>query len=287
MKKALAVLVVILVATGSARAESAPVAPRKTLKICAPPYNLPMSNQDLAGYENKMAALFGTKLGLPVEYTWFPQRMGFIRNTLKNNETDDGSYKCDLVMGVVDNFELAATTRPYMHSTWAMVYVKGRGLDFIKTQNDLKDLTEAQKAALRIGIWDQGPATEWIYHLELMEHATPYTMLSGDPKEGPGHIIENELIPDKINLTFVWGPIAGYLAKQHKDSELVVIPLQNEFGIKFDFQIAMAVRQSDTAWKQQIDDLIAANQPRIDSILKDYGVPLLPLEPEKRKKDDD
>src|SRR5690606_20796314 len=125
------------------------------LKVCADPHNLPMSNQELAGYENKIAALFADKLGIPVRYTWFPQRIGFIRNTLRDNDTPDGEYKCDLVMGVIDNFELAATTRPYMRSSWAMVYVKGRGLDYIQSQDDLANLSQEQKEQLRIGIWDR------------------------------------------------------------------------------------------------------------------------------------
>ncbi len=260
---------------------------RSALKVCAPPYNLPMSDQDGTGYENKIAELFGKSLGLPVTYTWFPQRLGFVRATLKNNETEDGSYKCDLVMGVVDNFELAATTRPYMRSAWAMVYVKGRGLDFIKSQQDLKNLSAEQRQALRIGIWDQGPTTIFVHQLGLMENAVPYPIMSGDPKQGPGHIIESDLMSDKVNLTFSWGPIAGYLAKKMQGAELVVIPLQNEPGLKFDFQIAMATRHPDTAWRKQIDALIEKHQSQIDQILTDYGVPLLPLQPVSKVEDDD
>jgi mxaJ protein len=262
-------------------------APRAALKVCAPPYNLPMSDQDESGYENKIAQLFAKQLGLPLEYTWFPQRMGFVRATLKNNETEDGSYKCDLVMGVIDNFELAATTVPYFRSAWAMVYVKGRGLDFLQKQSDLATLTDEQKKLLKIGIWDQGPTTEWIYQLGLMENATPFPIMSGDPRQGPGHVIENDLVQDKVNLTFVWGPIAGYLAKKIKDHELVVIPLENEKGLKFDYQIAMAVRHPDTAWKKQVNGLIEKNRNEIERILDEYGVPRLALAPSKAVQDDD
>ena len=125
---------------------------RNALRVCAPPHNLPMSNEAEEGYENKIAELFAEKLGLPLEYTWFPQRIGFIRNTLRFNNTPDESYICDIVMGVIENFELAAPTRPYLHSAWAMVYIKGRGLDFIKSQDDIKNITEEQKAKLRIGV---------------------------------------------------------------------------------------------------------------------------------------
>ncbi len=268
-----------------ALAEDAP--PRTALKVCAPPYSLPMSDKDESGYENKIAQLFAKQLKLPLEYTWFPQRMGFIRGTLKSNETEDGSYKCDLVMGVIDNFELAATTQPYLRSAWSMVYIKGRGLDFIQTQADLKNLKPEQKQLLRIGIWDQGPTTEWIYQLGLIDNATPFPIMSGDARQGPGHIIENDLAQDKVNLTFVWGPIAGYLAKKTTAHELVVIPLQNEAGLKFDFQIAMAVRQADTAWKGEINALIRKNQSAIERILADYVVPQLALLPPKSKRKDD
>lgn len=270
-------------------------APRMALRVCAPPFNLPMSEKDGSGYENRMAELFGKQLDLPVQYTWFPQRMGFIRATLRNNETNDGSYKCDLVMGVVENFELAATTRPYMRSSWAMVYVKGRGLDFIKSQANLKQLSSAQKRKLRIGIWDQGPTTEWVYRLGLMEQSIPYPIMSGDVRQGPGHIIEEDLVKDEVNLTFAWGPIAGYIAKNMQDHELVVIPLENERGqadgqpweIRFDFQIAAAVRHGEDAWREQVDALIAKNQTTINEILAEYGVPLLPLKEKAARKDDD
>ncbi|MBI2798877.1 MAG: quinoprotein dehydrogenase-associated putative ABC transporter substrate-binding protein [Gammaproteobacteria bacterium] len=271
----------------SVSAAEPPSPPRTAFKVCAPPYSLPMSDKDESGYENKIAQLFAKDLGLPLQYTWFPQRMGFVRATLKNNETEDGSYKCDIVMGVVDNFDLAATTRPYLRSSWALVYFKGRGLDFIKSQDDLKHLTAAQKKLLRIGVWDQGPTTDWVYKLGLMDNATPFPIMSGDARQGPGHIIEEDLKQDKINLTFVWGPIGGYLAHKIKDAELIVIPLQKDQGVKFDFQIAMAVRHPDTAWKKQINDLIGKHQAKITSILDEYGVPQLELLPPKKKSTND
>ena len=251
-----------------------PPALRSVLKVCADPYNLPMSHKERLGYENKIAELFGRKLGLPVAYEWFPQRIGFIRNTLNNNETPDGSYKCDLVTGVIENFELAAPTRPYMHSSWAMVYVKGRGLDFIRSQEDLYDLAVDQKRKLRLGIWDRGPTTDWVFHIGLMEYATPYQSMAGDAKETPGKIIERELIQDKINIAFVWGPFAGYYAQQIDDHELIVIPMKNEPGLRFNFQISMAVRFGEDEWLEQVNSLIKNNQTEITRILRDYGVPL-------------
>ena len=273
-------LAMLLFAALAARADdqSANVtAARTVLKICADPYSLPSSNKALEGYENKIAALFGRKLALPVSYTWFPQRLGFLRNTLTSTDTPDGSYKCDLVLSVVEQLDMAATTRPYMRSAWAMVYVKGRGLDYLQSQEDLIDSTPAQRAALRIGMWDKGPATQWLAQNDLMDHATPYQSMSGDVNERPGDIIERDLVQDKINLTFVWGPIAGYYAQKIKTAEVRVIPLHNEPGLRFDFQIAMAVRFGEPSWHAQVEQLLNDNQHDIDAILRAYGVPLLPV----------
>ena len=288
MTRSLITTLIFMVSTGVAArgwADDGPV--RAALRVCADPYSLPTSDREKRGYENRIAELFAQKLGLPLEFEWFPQRIGFIRNTLRNNETDDGSYKCDLVMGVVENFELAATTRPYLHSAWAMVYVKGRGLDYLQDQDDLQNLTEEQKQALRIGIWDKGPATQLVYQADLMEQAIPFQSMSGDARENPGKIIERDLVEDKINLTFVWGPIAGYYAKQIRDHNIAVIPLRAEPGLRFDFQISMAVRHPDRAWRAQVNKLIEENQGAIDAILDDYGVPRLPLRISEDEDDDD
>ncbi len=250
---------------------------RDTLKVCADPYSLPSSNQERQGYENKIAELFAEKLGVPLEFTWFPQRIGFIRKTLRNDETPDESYKCDLVMGVVSNFELAATTKPYYRSTWAMVYVKGRGLDEIKSQEDLYNLSEESRQKLRIGLFDKSPAAELLFRHDLMDYMKPYQMMMGDARDYPGMILEKDLVDDVINLTFIWGPIAGYFAKKITDHELVVVPLHGEPGLKFDYRIAMAVRFGEKDWKDQVNQLIDENKDAIKAILDEYGVPQLEL----------
>lgn len=261
--------------SGKVIAAEFPQAQREALKVCADPFSLPSSNKESQGYENRIAELFAKDLGLPLQYEWFPQRIGFIRKTLKDNDTPDGSYKCDLVMGASENFELAATTKTYYRSAWTMVYVKGRGFDDVKSQDDLLALPPDRKQRLRIGLFDQSPAALWVAKHGLLEVSTPYQSMTGDARRYPGEIIEKDLVEDKINLTFVWGPIAGYFAKQIKTPEIVVIPMRSEPGIKFDFGIAMAVRFGEKAWRERVNEFIEQRSGDIRSILVDYGVPLM------------
>jgi mxaJ protein len=270
-----------LLGSGAVHAEEGP----DLFKVCAPPYTMPMSDLDGAGFENKIAELFASQLGQKTTFTWFPQRLGFIRATLKNNETDDGSYKCDFVMGVIENFELAATTRPYLRSSWAMVVRKGAGVDWLKSQSDLANLDDEKRQQLKLGIWDQGPTTDWVFKLGLIDNAVPIPMMAGDPKLSPADAVSRAFGADRVNVGFLWGPLAGWLAKKQPD--VLVIPLQNEGDIKFDFQIAMAVRHGDDKRLKLLNGLIEKNQAKIDAILAEYGVPTLPLQLDKKRKDDD
>ena len=255
----------------------APPGQDKVLRVCQDPNNLPLSNRALAGFENKIAALFAQQLGWKLEHTWFPQRMGFIRNTLRAKEDNSDHYKCDLVTGVAKGFDMAATTRPYYHSSYAIAYVKGKGLDRVRSLDDLLALDPAQRKKLRIGAFAGSPVTDWLLQNDLMDQVSWYQSQTGDAEQYPGEIIEKDLASGKIDVAFAWGPIAGYFARNAHGVPIVAVPLASTPGIKFDFEIAMAVRHSDKEFRQRIDQLIAANETQIRAILEGYGVPLLEL----------
>lgn len=250
-------------------------AERKVLRVCADPNNLPFSHRNREGFENKIAELFARELGWGLDYTWFPQRMGFVRNTLRARDPVTGSYKCDLIIGVPVGFELAATTRPYYRSTYAMVYVQGKSLDSVKTPEDLLKLEPARLKALKLGVFAQTPPVDWLLRNGLIDQAVPYQRMTGDPEDYPGEIIERDLVEGKIDVAFVWGPIAGYFAKRVNSPPLVVVPFKRDPQIKFDYAIAMGVRFGEREWKAQVEQLIEKNLPGIRAILRDYNVPLL------------
>lgn len=247
----------------------------KVLRVCQDPNNLPLSNRAQNGFENKIAALFAQQLGWKLEHAWFPQRMGFIRNTLRAKEEHADHYKCDLVTGVPKGFDMAATTRPYYRSSYAMAYVKGNGLDRVRSLDDIVALDAAQRSKLRIGAFAGSPVTEWLLENGLMEQVSWYQSQTGDADQYPGEVIEKDLAGGKIDIAFAWGPIAGYFARHARTAPIVAVPLTSKPGMKFDFEIAMAVRHSDKEFRQRIDGLIAANAAKIHAILDQYGVPLL------------
>jgi mxaJ protein len=267
-------------------AQSAAALEREAFRVCADPNNLPFSHKNQKGFENQLAELWADHLGLEVQYTWFPQRMGFVRNTLGSKD-ENNVYKCDVVMGVAEGFDQLMTTKPYYRSTYALVYVKGRELDDIRSGQDLLDLDSERKSALTIGAFDTTPGPAWLQRHDMLNQMKPYQAMSGDPEDYPGKVLEQALVKGEIDAAIIWGPIAGYFAKQAQDVEMVVIPLESEPGVQFDYAISAGVRRGDNEGKAQLEQLMDETDQQIQALLLSYNVPLLPPEVASAKRADD
>lgn len=249
-------------------------APRTALKVCSDPNSLPQSNEKGEGYENRIAQVLAKDLNLPLTYYWFPNRMNFVRNTLRYKlPTED--YPCDLIIGVPAEFDQVSVTKPYFRSTYAIVYRKGKGLDGVKTSDDLLALPPARLEGLRIGLYDKSPASLWLARHNLVDHGAPYGMMNADPDYFPGQDIERDLGSGKIGAAILWGPIAGNLLKRGKVPDLVLAPMKSDPGLPLDYAIAMGVRYGEPQWKKQVEDMIGRHQGDIKAILAEYRIPLV------------
>ena len=266
---ALAAVATVAMSSGAAAAE------RTAFKVCADPHYLPWSNEAGEGYENRIASLLAGALSLPVEYTWFPQRMGFIRNTLRARGPD-GEYKCDVVMGLPTGFELAITTEPYYHSTYALVYAKGRGLDDVRSAADLLALEPARRGKIRFGLAERNPGTIWLARHGLLDQIeVAYASQHGDPELHPGQLEQQDIVAGKIDATVMWGPIAGHFARSNPDVPIAVIPMASEPGVRMHFGISAGVRFGQKAQKEELQKLLDDHADAIEAILREHGVPLV------------
>ncbi|WP_235983341.1 substrate-binding domain-containing protein [Bradyrhizobium australiense] len=239
-----------------------------TLRVCADPNNLPFSNRAGEGFENKLAELVASSLGKNVSYTWWAQRRGFVRHTLKAGD-------CDLVMGVPAHYDLVETTQPYYRSTYVFVSQTARHLQ-------LDAIDDPQLRTFRIGvhlIGDGGnntPPAHALGQLGIVERVRGY-MVYGDYRERnpPARLIE-AVENGEIDVAAAWGPLAGYAAKQSR-VPLTVTPIvggERFAPQQFQFDIAMGVRKGDHALHDQLNDFITRNGAEINALLAEYGVPL-------------
>lgn len=229
-------------------------------RVCADPRNLPLSDDKGEGFENKIAELLAHKLDEPTNYTFYPQVVGFVRNTLN-------ALRCDVVMGVAVGDTQVQTTNPYYRTTYALVFRPGTGLDGIDSLGD-----ERLKGK-HIGIIAGTPPATILARNGLMALAKPYPLTVDTRVDAPTHMMADDVAAGRIDAGVLWGPMAGYYAKRESPN-LTVVPLLKETE-RMDFRIAMGVRRSDQEWKRKLNKLITDAQPEIDGILADYGIPLL------------
>jgi ABC-type amino acid transport substrate-binding protein len=181
-----------------------------------------------------------------------------------------------VIIGVPAGYELTATTQPYMHSTYALVFPARADLDGMQIADDVMKLPAATLQSLHIGVFAQSPGSDWLLRNDLLERAAMYAQQSGDPAENPALIIERELTAGKIDLAIVWGPIAGMLVRKHPaPSAWRAVPFTPDSQIKFDYQIAMGVRFGEKDWQNTLDEWITRHRDKVEQILVSYRVPLL------------
>jgi quinoprotein dehydrogenase-associated probable ABC transporter substrate-binding protein len=244
-----------------AAAQTPDIVDRSALRVCADPNNLPFSNQKKDGFENKIAEVMGAALGLRVDYTWFPQIIGFVRNTLQ-------AHRCDLVMGTVAGDDIMQTTNPYYFTTYVMLYRSDKGFAF-------EGLSDPRLASLRLGVVSATPPSDLLVRHDLMAHAKPYQLIVDTRVESPTHQMVRDVVDGTIDVGFLWGPIAGYYRK-HDELPLTLVPLKDEPGAaRMKYHIAMGVRGNEPEWRRRVNAVILKQQPQITAILRDYGVPLL------------
>jgi quinoprotein dehydrogenase-associated probable ABC transporter substrate-binding protein len=247
-------------AQGPGLGGSAELVDPKNFRVCADPRNLPFSDEAGEGFENKLAELFARKLGEPASYTYFPQVVGFVRNTLN-------ALRCDVIMGVAVGDDLVQTTNAYYHTTYTLVLKPGNGLD------GADSLEDRRLKSKHIGVIAGTPPATVMARQGLMSLAKPYALTVDTRIEAPARTMVEDIASGQIDAGVLWGPIAGYYAGR-VSPHLVVVPLLKEQE-RMDFRIAMGVRRSDQDWKRRLNRLIAENQVEINRILTEYGVPLL------------
>lgn len=254
-------LSILAAAPKEVAAQTAETVDHSALRVCADPNLLPLSNDKGEGFENKIAELLAAELGVPVRYTWYPNTVGFVRNTLQ-------ARKCDLVMGTVAGDETMQNTNPYYRTAYALIYRRDAGLS-------LTSFDDPALQSLEIGIIAGTPPATLLAQKGLLGHIHSYQLLVDTRFQQPSRDMVDDVAAGKVDVGILWGPFAGYFAKQ-QPVPLVVVALDSAGNpLRLDFRITMGVRPNEPEWKRTINSLIRKKQAEITQILLDYGVPLL------------
>ena len=242
-------------------------AQRDVIRVCADPNNLPFSNQRQQGFENRIADLVARDLHSRVEYTWWAQRRGFVRNTLKAGE-------CDLIAGVPTTVGMVLATAPYYRSTYVFVTRRDRGINVRSFDDPI--LRTARVGVQLIG--DDGnntPPAHALSNRGIIRNVTGYTVYGDYSTDSPPSRIIDAVAKGDIDVAVAWGPMAGYWAKR-QSVPLDIVPVSPQIDLPFlpfVFDIGMGVRRGDTTFRAALDTVLVRRKADIQRILDDYGVP--------------
>ena len=258
MTRRFGLLLCAVLGAGPAWAQRAELVARNELRVCADPHNLPFSNRAGEGFENRIAKVIGADLDLPVATVWFPQVVGFVRNTLRARE-------CDLVMGAVSGDSVMDTTNPYYHTGYMLVT---RTADGIGTRS-VGDPALRDK---RFGVIAATPPTDLLLRHDLLAHTRSYPLAVDTRIRNPAREMLQDLVESKIDVALVWGPVARYaIAHDHLPLQAVLIQ-QEPDSPRLDYRIAMGVRAGEPEWRRRINQAIGRHKAEIAAILSEYGL---------------
>ncbi|HET7622505.1 MAG TPA: substrate-binding domain-containing protein [Gemmatimonadaceae bacterium] len=239
------------------------------LRVCSDPNNLPFSNEKGEGFENRIASLVASELHVPVSYTWWAQRRGFIRNTLR-------AGRCDVVIGIPRGDEMVLTTRPYYRSTYVFVWRKDR-------HYDIRSFDDPRLKKLKVGVHVIGddynalPPGIALARRGIVKNVVGYSIYGDYSKPSPPADLIRAVAHGDVDVAIAWGPLAGYYAaREHVPLEIAPVSPRNAIpGMPFDYAIAIGVRRGDSTLAKSLDAILVKRRGDIDQILRSYGVPLV------------
>lgn len=238
------------------------------LRVCADPNNLPFSNERGEGLENELAELIAADLGKKVAYTWWAQRRGFIRNTLRTGT-------CDVVLGIPYSMELVLATRPYYRSSYMFVTRAGSGLDI--TSFDDPRLRE-----LRIGVhvigddYTNAPPAHALGARGIIENVRGYSIYGDYSTPNPPMRLVEAVTSGDVDVAVVWGPLAGWAKSRGARVEIVpVSPQIDRPFLPFVFDISVGVRRGDDSLRTALDDFLRRRSSDVSRLLERYGFPVV------------
>ena len=258
---------VLLLLLGARAGAAPPAAAPRVLRVCADPNNLPFSNQRGEGLENQLAELLARELKARVEYTWWAQRRGFFRETLQ-------AGRCDVVLGAPRGLERALTSRPYYRSTYVFVSRAERALK-------VRSLDDPALRTLKVGvhvIGDDGtntPAAHALARRGVVDNVVGYSIYGDYARESPPSALVEAVDAGEVDVAIVWGPLAGYFARRstHPLTLVPVTPAEEPGGIRFVFDISVAVRKGDEALKAELEAALQRRRTEVEALLARFGVP--------------
>ncbi len=234
------------------------------LRVCADPGNLPLSDRQGQGYENKIVETLAKAMDTHVVYFWRPYfEQGLAREAFVKDQ-------CDVLLDFPTDYDGTLSTNPIYRTGYVFASREGDKIE-------IKDFDDPQLKKLRIGAFQHSGMRLALARHGVTENVKVHIISHRAdlaPEEQPWRQVQ-EVLDGQLDIAAVWGPFAGWL-KAMKGEKLTIQPvnlMDDETQLEFD--LGLGVRKTDVVLKYKLDDALERSKDEIKQILTDYGVPLI------------
>jgi mxaJ protein len=177
-----------------------------------------------------------------------------------------------VIVGVPARSDAVLTTPPYYRAGYLFAYRPDR-------VSDLHSFDDPRLRTLRVGVPLVGndmaatPPGRALARRGLVDNVIGYAPL------GATSVAERmvaALADGTLDVALLWAPQARYYARR-QDFEIALAPARDPGGDPSEFAMAMGVRRDDTTLRDALASALARAAPRIDAVLREYGLDDEPL----------
>ena len=247
------------------------------LRVCAanqPPYSV----KGGLGFENKIAVVVGEAMGRPVQFIWSNRPAIYLVRDYLDKKA------CDLIVGLDSGDPRVLTTKPYYRAGYVFVTRTADHLD-IHSWHDPRLLkfahiavafwTPAEEMLRQIGKYDD----DFNYEKSLVNYRSARNQyIQVDPAR-----MVSEVASGNAQIAVAFAPEVARAVKE-SPVPLTITPVDDDTTtsdgkkIEEQFDQSMGVRKDDKELQAELNVALVKAQPDIDAILKDEGIPLLPIQ---------
>lgn len=235
-----------------------------TLRVCADPGNMPLSDRKQEGYQNKILDVLARAMGANLQYYWRAYTGDLVGQAFGTAD------ECDLLLDMpVEDSDILSTI-PIYRTTYVLVWRTGEHLA-------IKSLDDPRLRQLRLGVFQISALRQALLNRGIVANVKVWPTASDTEwvtAHQPWHQVQ-EVADGKLDVAAAWGPMAGWL-KTLKGEPLTLQPTNlMDSNVPMEFSLGIGVPKQDVVLKFALDNALRAHRAEIEGILERYGVPLV------------
>ncbi len=235
-----------------------------TLRVCADPGNMPLSNRALQGYQNKIIAVLAKAMGATLSYYWRAYTGGLVEQAFGTAD------ECDLLMDMPVEDDDILSTIPIYRTTYVLVWRNDENLA-------IKSLDDPRLKHLRLGVFQISALRQALSNHGVLSNVRVWPTASDTEwvtAHQPWRQVE-QVVDGQLDVAAAWGPMAGWV-RTMKGAPITLQPTNlMDDTIPMEFSLGIGMPKQAVVLKFALDDALKAHRAEIESILRQYGVPLV------------